>query len=145
MDGRTNGRTNGRTDRRVGWNSDLDSQKKSEQEIFWSLHRLTCMYLLCKVWHQSCRRRVLSAPACGDSYHTKKSMNIRPSQLKGSKPNKAILSSFSVEKSPTHARWKSDFKEKWPYMLCWHERPADSLDTLKQKDDDEEGILPCQS
>ena len=36
---------------------------------------------------------------------------------------------------------KSDFKEKWPYMLCWHERPADSLDTLKQKDDDDEGIL----
>ena len=31
-------------------------------------------------------------------------------------------------------------------MLCWHERPADSLDTLKQKDDDDdEGILQDRS
>ena len=89
-------------------------------------------------------------------------MNIRPSQLKGSKPNKAILSSFSwkepyarstgrhldrsragpgARRKPAEMG-KSDFKEKWPYMLCWHERPADSLDTLKQKDDDDhEGIL----
>ena len=93
-------------------------------------------------------------------------MNIRPSQLKGSKPNKAILSSFSwkepyarstgrhldrsragpgARRKPAEMG-KSDFKEKWPYMLCWHERPADSLDTLKQKDDDDdEGILQDRS
>ena len=84
-----------------------------------------------------------SAQCGGDSYHTKKSMNIRPSQLKGSKPNKAILSSFSWKEPYARSTGrhlhrsragpergaiqpaemgKSDFKEKWPYMLCWHEK-----------------------
>ena len=56
---------------------------------------------------------VYTVPLRGDSYHTKKSMNIRPSQLKGSKPNKAILSSFSCLASKEPHTCEMGRKEKW--------------------------------
>ena len=55
---------------------------------------------------------VTTVPLRGDSYHTKKSMNIRPSQLKGSKPNKAILSSFSFLASKEPHTCEMGRKEK---------------------------------